>query len=153
MDKKTIDALIAEEKVLLGYKPLKMNSKARFKLKGERNEFFLDCQLGETGIFVIYQSTIEDAKQTYQSRFKNKFLIRVDLNGPSHMCVDGNMWSNHIHIYRGDDEFGQPIIEVYKLDEYSATEFKDLSGLNVMLDFFKICNIKFEDGVSIQGVI
>lgn len=153
MDKTTVDALIQEEKVLLNFKPIKINSKGKFKLQGTLNEFYLDYQLGETGKFVIYQKTIDDAKKTYQTRLKSRFLVRVDINGPSHMCADGQMWVNHIHIYRGDDEFGQPIIDVYKLEDYNGNEFQDLSGVNALLDFFKICHIRLEQGASIQEVI
>ena len=153
MDKSTVDSLIKEEKVLLNLKPIKINSKGKFKLQGTINEFYLDYQLGEIGKFVIYQKTIDEAKKTYQTRIKSRFLIRVDINGPSHMCSDGQMWINHIHVYRGDDEYGQPMIDVYKLEDYNDCDFQDLSGVNALLDFFKICNIHLEKGASVQGVI
>ncbi len=153
MDKKAVDALIREEKVLVNYRPIKMNSKGKFKLKGEVNEFFFDYQLGETGKFVLYQKSIDEAKQTYQTRYKSKFLLRVDINGPAHMCSNGEMWTNHIHIFKGDNEFGQPIIDVVKVEDYNGVEFQNISGINALLDFFKICNIRLEEGVSIQEVI
>lgn len=155
MDKSTVEKMLQEEKILLNYKPLKMNAKDIFKLKGEKNEYFFEYQLGETGTFIIYNKPlIEDAKQKFQTRYKGQYLMRLGLNARPHFCVDtGELCKNHIHVYEGDDVYGQPIINAYSFDEFGEDYFKDLSGLNVMLDFFKLCNIKLEDGVTIQEVI
>lgn len=154
MDKSTVDALIAEEKILLNYKPFKMNCKESFKLKGTKNDFVLDYQIGETGTLITFSKPIQEMKQKYQTRYKGPYLIRLEINARPHLCVDsGKLCKNHIHIYCGDDVCGNPIYNTYELDGFSKTEFKNLSGLNVLLDFFKICHIRLEDGVTIQEII
>ena len=67
MDKSTVDSLIKEEKVLLNLKPIKINSKGKFKLQGTINEFYLDYQLGEIGKFVIYQKQLMRRKDISNS--------------------------------------------------------------------------------------
>lgn len=146
--------MIKEPKTIINFKSLKMNSKGKLHVKGEKNDYVVDYQLGHLSSFAIYEATLyEEAKQKYQLRSKGVYLVRLDYNGPPHMCNDGKLWMNHIHVYQEDDEFGQPVIKTYKLEDYSETEFKDLTGLHVLLDFFKICNIRLEDNVNIQEII
>lgn len=154
MDKKTVGALIQEEKVLLNFRPLKMNCKDFFKLKGVNNEFFLDYQIGETGTFITISKPFKETKQKYQLRPKGQYLVRLEVNARPHFCVDsGKLNKNHIHICCGEDEYGNFVYETYDLETFSATRFKDLTGRNILIDFFKLCNIQLEDGVSIQEVI
>ena len=150
MDERMVEQLMNEEKVLLDFSVPKLNSRKTFTVKGTENDFLFDCQLGETGRFVLLTKPLGEMKQTHQTRYKNNFLIRVDLNAPPHFCENGELLKNHIHVYLGDDENGKGKIKVYPLEQYDKILFKNLNGYNVMFDFFKLCNIKLPREVSIQ---
>lgn len=150
MDERMVKQLMAEEKVFLDFAIPKINTRKTFNLKGSANDFLFDCQLGYTGRFVLCAKTLGETKQTHQTRYKNDYLVRVDLNGRPHFFENGVLLKNHIHIFLGDDDNGNKKICTYPLDQYDENLFKNLNGYNVMLDFFKLCNIKLPQGFSIQ---
>lgn len=153
MDASVVDSLIKEEKLAVDFQLPKKNVKTQMELIGKTGKFVFDYQVGEIGKFVLSLKEMSETKQKYQTRFNSQFLIRVDVNASPHMCNDGKMYKNHIHIYRGDDNNGNPIVDVYNLDEYDFTHFQNLTSWNILFDFFEICNIKIPDGVVIQEAI
>lgn len=150
MDSSTISKMIAEQKSFSKDFQLKMGDSGCIELNGETESYLFDYQIGSSGMFAIYATSISESKQKYQNRFKTHPLIRVDLNGAPHMCEDGQLWENHIHVFTGT--LNQSEMHTYKLEDYDPDLFQDLTGWNVLYDFFKCCNIN-TDNVHLQEMI
>ncbi len=151
MYEQSVEEMIQEEKTLFNFKFPKVNSKGRYELTGEKNKYIFDFQLGETGVIVISKA-LPEIKQKYQLRLTTP-IVRVDLNAPPHMCNDGQMWKNHIHVLQIDKRTGREEYKTYKLEMYSPPLFADLNGRNVITDFFKLCNIKLIPSTFVQEII
>ena len=150
MDSSTISKMIAEQKFFLKEFELKIGDIGSIELNGETESYIFDYQLGSTGMLAIYATSISDSKQKYQNRYKAHPLIRVDVNSAPHMCEDGELWENHINVFTGT--LNQSEMHTYKLEDYNPALFQDLSGWNILYDFFKCCNIN-TDNVHLQEVI
>ena len=150
MNLNALSKMIAEKKYFLKQLQLKLGDSGSIELQGEKETYLFDYQLGSSGMLAIYVASIFDSKQKYQTRYKTYPLIRVDVNGPPHMCEDGDLWENHIHIFTGS--LNKSEMHTYKLEDYNPSLFQDLSGWNILYDFFKCCNIS-TDNVYLQEII
>ena len=113
----------------------KINSKGYKELvDAEKNKYTFDFQYGSAGSFV-FTLTAKEAKQKWQLRSGTP-LLRIDINGSPHMCENGDLWKNHIHIFYPDGT------KVYKLEDYSENLYKSMNSKDILIDFFKQCNIE-----------
>lgn len=149
MNTDTISEMLAEPKSFLKELQLKWGESGSIELTGQTESYLFDYQIGSTGI-LSFAISVSDSKQKYQSRYKAHPLFRVDVNSPPHMCEDGSMWENHIHVFTGT--LNQSEMHTYKLENYDPALFQDLSGWSILIDFFKCCNIKTEN-VHLQEMI
>lgn len=101
----------------------------------QKNKYIFDFQFGSAGKLVITLLAIE-AKQKWQIRNGTLPLVRVDVNSSPHMCENGELWKNHIHVFYPDGT------KVYKLEDYDKILYKSLNPKDVILDFFKQCNVE-----------
>lgn len=127
------------------FKTPRLNSKDnKLILLGEDNrEYYFDYQYGTLGKFYVEIST-SNAKQKWQIRkYDEVRLIRVDINS-RHMYLDGKISKNHIHIYYPEG------LETYELEEYDPKLFQSLKINDVLLDFFRLCNINDKTNVIFQ---
>lgn len=117
----------------------KINSKGTNDLiDTSKNKYIFDFQFGSAGKLVITLLSIE-AKQKWQVRNATYPLIRVDVNSSPHMCDNGDLWKNHIHVFYPEG------VKVYKLEDYDKTLYNSLKPQDVIVGFFKQCNIEVEN--------
>lgn len=121
----------------------KINSKgANDLIDSSKNKYVFDFQFGSAGTFVITLLSVE-AKQKWQIRNATYPLIRVDVNSSPHMCDNGELWKNHIHVFYPEGA------KVFKLEDYDNSLYNSLKPTDVIMDFFKQCNIDVGD-LSLQ---
>ncbi|MCM1404373.1 MAG: hypothetical protein NC133_02630 [Prevotella sp.] len=115
----------------------KINSKGFNELLDkDKNKYVFDYQFGSAGAIVVALLSAE-AKQKWQLRYGTP-LIRIDINGAPHMLESGEQLVNHIHIFYPEGT------KVYKIEEYNNKMYQSLNPWDVLLDFFKQCNIEFK---------
>lgn len=105
----------------------------------ENKEYELDID--------VQRRTPNPNKCTYQTRFQNDILLRVDVGGPPHSNPDGVIVPcPHLHIYREGyaTKFAVP------LHEHIPTDTEDL--LQVLVDFLEYNKINEEDRPPIRGI-
>ena len=88
-----------------------------------------------------------ELKVTIQNRYRTLPIIRVDIDGPPHMNLDGTYSSrNHIHFYNAETEQN----DTYNLEDLEWFDAEDLSFISV---FDQICS-KFNIDINkVQGVL
>ncbi len=88
-----------------------------------------------------------ELKVTIQNRYRTLPIIRVDIDAPPHMNLDGTYSSrNHIHFYNAEIEQN----DTYNLEDLEWFNTGDLSFISVFDQFCSKFNIDIN---KIQGVL
>lgn len=146
MTNKEFDSMLSLKKFFVSdFNFPKLNSKGVNELiDSEKNKYIFDFQFGSASKFVI-TLLADEAKQKWQLRSGTP-LLRVDVNSSPHMCENGELWKNHIHIFYPEG------VKVIKLEDYAEDYYKSLKPLDVLNDFFKQCNIQIKPLVVQEGL-
>lgn len=150
MDEITVNKLMGMRKTFTNFRQPKSNTSGHLELKSETEEFIFDYQLGDVGHFILNYK-VSEPKQKHQLRYKSIPLVRVDINSQRHMCEDGQMYKDHIHIFKGDN-LSSSSVETYELKSFNKSLFQNPNTVVIMQDFFKYCNIDLEENI-LQGAL
>ena len=88
-----------------------------------------------------------ELKVTIQNRYRTLPIIRIDIDSPPHLNLDGTYSSrNHIHFYNAETEQN----DTYNLEDLKWFDITDLSFISVFDQFCSRFNIDIN---KIQGVL
>lgn len=144
MTNKEFESVLKVEKFFkTNFKFPTINTSGKYELlDANKNKYIFDYQLGSNGKFYI-ELSMDKAKQKWQIREDNLPLIRIDVNGPPHLCQDGKSLKNHIHVYYPEKQI------TYSIENFHEKLYKSTKPYDILCDFFKHVNIKL-DHLKIQ---
>lgn len=94
------------------------------------------------------KGTIKISKCTYQNRYRNDILLRLEIDGPPHTNPDGNIIKGtHLHICKEGygDSWAYPLPDIF-------TNTKDLT--TTLIQFLEYCKtINISDVMFQEGIL
>lgn len=143
MDKITTDFI----KYIFEIRKVTQKSNVKLPSIGEKSTIDLvTTDLKEKLFLDINRKGRIELKVTIQNRYKTIPIVRIDIDSPPHMHLDGTYSSrNHIHLYNAETKQN----ETYNLEEL---EWFNTENLNFLSVFDQFCS-KYNIDINIQGVL